>query len=105
MQLSGPVELYGKVESGVIRPNMKVTMLPTQDKLTISQIQDEEDRDVAFAGPGESVKLIVKNIDYDRIKRGNIICGMQFWAMECEEFVAEIDVLELPSEMLISPGF
>jgi translation elongation factor EF-1alpha len=60
---------------------------------------------VAFAGPGESVKIIVKNIEYDRIRRGNIICGMQFWAMECEEFIAEVDILELPDEMLISVGF
>lgn len=30
---------------------------------------------------------------------------MQFWAMECQEFMAEIDVLELPSEMLITSGF
>ncbi len=73
--------------------------------MIIGSIHDEEDREVAYAGPGESVKIIVKNIDYDRIKRGNIICGMQFWAMECEEFVAEIDVLELPPDMLITNGF
>lgn len=30
---------------------------------------------------------------------------MQFWAMECEEFVAEIDVLELGPDMLITNGF
>lgn len=58
-----------------------------------------------WAGPGENVKLVVKEVEYDRIKRGNIICGQQFWAMECQEFIAEIDLLELPAEMVISIGF
>ena len=30
---------------------------------------------MAFAGPGESIKLIVKKIEYDAISRGSIICG------------------------------
>ena len=55
---------------------MKVTILPTQDKLTIVNIQDDDDQDIFWAGPGENVKLIVKNVDFDRIRRGNIICGL-----------------------------
>lgn len=60
---------------------------------------------MAWAGPGENVKLIVKNIEYDNIKRGDILCGQQFWAMECQEFMAEVNFLELPSEMLVTTGF
>lgn len=30
---------------------------------------------MAYAGPGESVKLVVKGIDADKIKRGFVICG------------------------------
>lgn len=30
---------------------------------------------MAFAGPGESIKMIVKNIEYDAIKRGHVLCG------------------------------
>lgn len=71
----GNLELFGKIESGIIQPNMKATMMPTQEKLTIISIQDDDDEDVAWAGPGENVKLIVKNIDYDSVKRGNILCG------------------------------
>jgi len=25
--------------------------------------------------------------------------------MECQEFIAEINILELPSEMVVTPGF
>lgn len=74
-EYQGQLELFGKVESGIIQPNMKVTILPTQDKLTIVTIQDDDDKDVAWAGPGENVKLIVKNVEFDRVRRGNIICG------------------------------
>ena len=30
---------------------------------------------MAFASVGENVKLIVKNIDENEIKRGHVICG------------------------------
>lgn len=46
-------------------------------------VQDDDDQEVAWAGPGENVKLVVKNIGYDNVKRGYILCGQQFWAMEC----------------------
>lgn len=30
---------------------------------------------MGFAGPGESVKLVVKDIEEDAIRRGFVICG------------------------------
>ena len=30
---------------------------------------------MAFASPGENVKLVVKGIEEDSIRRGDIICG------------------------------
>lgn len=60
---------------------------------------------MAFAGPGESVKLIISDIEYDAISRGDIICGSQYWANVCTDFIADIQLLEFPSSILISPGF
>ena len=34
----GSVELFGKIESGIIQPNMQATLLPTQEKLTIVSV-------------------------------------------------------------------
>lgn len=60
---------------------------------------------MAFASPGENIKLVVKGIEEDSIRRGDIICGTQFWANECQEFVADINILELPQETLMTTGF
>ncbi len=60
---------------------------------------------MAYAGPGESVKLIVKNIEYDAISRGSVICGTQFWTNVCTDLVADIKMLELPNKMLVCNGF
>jgi translation elongation factor EF-1alpha len=35
IQLTGPIELFGKIESGYIKPGMKCALLPTQDKMII----------------------------------------------------------------------
>jgi len=45
---------------------------------------------MAFAGPGESIKMIVKNIEYDAISRGAVICGSQYWTNVCTDFIAEV---------------
>lgn len=105
VSLTGDLEVFGKVESGIIKPNMECIIMPLQTKLKIVEIQNEEDEKMAFAPTGESVKLIVKGIEEDAVKRGFVICGTQFWANVCDEFLAEIRVLELPKGYLISSGF
>lgn len=60
---------------------------------------------MAFAGPGETVKLIVKNVEYNAIHRGDVICGSQYWTNVCTDFIANIKVLELPSSVLVCNGF
>ena len=39
------------------------------------------------------------------MRRGDIICGTQFWANECQEFVGDIEILELPQNCLMTSGF
>ena len=79
--------------------------MPRQYKLTVVEIQNEDDEKMAFAGPGESIKMIVKNIEYDAIKRGAIICGAQYWTNVSTDFVANVSMLELPKKMLVCSGF
>jgi translation elongation factor EF-1alpha len=62
----------------------------------ISSILDENDKEVFFAQAGESIKIVLKNINYDDIRRGDVICGGQYWTMECQEFVAEVNLFEIP---------
>ena len=81
--LSGDIEVFGKIESGYVRPDMQCVMMPNCEKLQIVSIHDDEDEKMAYAGPGESIKLVVKGIDEQYIRRGNVICGTQYWANIC----------------------
>lgn len=54
---------------------MKCTLLPTQEKIAIHQILNENDKEVYFACAGESVKIVIKNSNFDDIRRGDVICG------------------------------
>lgn len=102
--LTGDIEVFGKIESGYIRPDMQCVMMPNCEKLSIVSIHDEDDQKMAFAGPGESIKIVVKGIEEQYIRRGNVICGTQYWANICEEFLAEIKVLDLPQGLLLTAG-
>ena len=63
ISLSGDIEVFGKVESGYIRPDMQCVMMPNCEKLSIVSIHNDDDEKMAYAGPGESVKIVVKGID------------------------------------------
>jgi translation elongation factor EF-1alpha len=63
------------VECGIVKQGMKCTLLPTQEKIAIHQILNENDKEVYFACAGESVKIVIKNSNFDDIRRGDVICG------------------------------
>lgn len=103
--LQGSLFVFGKVESGIIRQNMKVTLIPHQKELTVLKIFDDDDNELAFAEVGESAKLAVKGIEEDEIRRGDVICGLQYWINVCNEFEAEVKVLDLMPMHFFGPGF
>ncbi len=43
INLTGDIEVFGKVESGVMKPGMECTIMPRQLKMKIVEIQNEED--------------------------------------------------------------
>ena len=103
--LQGSLYIFGKVESGIIRQNMKVTIMPHQKEITVLKIFDDNDDELAFADVGESAKLAVKGIEEGDVRRGDVICGLQYWVNVCNEFEAEVKVLDLMPTHFFGPGF
>lgn len=103
--LQGSLYIFGKVESGIIRQNMKVTLMPHQKEITVLKIYDDDDIELAFAEVGESAKLSIKGVEEDEIRRGDVICGLQYWVNVCTEFEAEVKVLDLLPIHFFGPGF
>ena len=97
--------VFGKIESGVVKSGMSCVLMPVMKELTVTKIFDNDDKPMLFAEPGENVKLQVKGIELEEIKRGYVICGQQFWVNVSQEFIAEIRVLELLPTQIFNEGF
>ena len=101
----GNCMVFGKIESGVVKSNMKCTLMPSQKEVEVAKIFDNDDNPMLFAEPGENVKLQLKGCELEEIKRGYVICGQQFWCNVSQEFIAEIKVLELNNTQIFNEGF
>ena len=97
--------VFGKVESGVIKCDMKCVIMPIQKEITVQKIYNNDDKPMLYAEPGENVKLQIKGCELEEIKRGFVICGQQFWTNVAQEFIAEIQVLELLPSQIFNEGF
>lgn len=97
--------VFGKVESGVVKTGMSCVLMPIMKEMTVTKIFNNDDDPMLFAEPGENVKLQVKGVDLEEIKRGFVICGQQFWVNVSQEFIAEIRVLELQPTQIFNEGF
>lgn len=97
--------VFGKVESGTVKSNMKCVVMPSQQEITIQKIYDNDDNPMLYAQAGENVKLQIKGCELEEIKRGFVICGQQFWVNVSQEFIAEIKVLELLPTQIFNEGF
>jgi len=97
--------VFGKIESGIIKSGMACVLMPIMKEITVVKIYDNDDKQMLFAEPGENIKLQVKGIELEEIKRGFVICGQQFWVNVSQEFIAEIRVLELLPTQIFNEGF
>merc|ERR1712226_1283285 len=86
---------------------MKCVIMPKGQEVTIEKFYDPEDKELALAQAGDNVKLSIKGInDVEDLKRGNVICGVQYKCFICYEFIAEIRVMDLPDKKkIISDAF
>jgi len=103
----GDTLFYGKVVSGAIKENFQAVIMPKGQEITITKIFDNNDDQLALAEAGDNIKIQTKGLlDIYDVKRGNMICGVQFKCYVCYEFIAEIKVLDLPDKKkIISDGF
>mmetsp|Transcript_19036 Transcript_19036/g.45981 ORF Transcript_19036/g.45981 Transcript_19036/m.45981 type:complete len:599 (+) Transcript_19036:219-2015(+) len=85
----------GKVESGIIRPGMKVTLMPTRNKYKVDSVWANEDP-VAGARPGENVLVKLSGAGTEDVQKGFVMCTdppcravdkliVQLWVSEMPE--------------------
>lgn len=103
----GTVVAIGKVESGVLRNDSLVTIMPTgiQAKVVNIGVDDAESDGVAMVKPGENVNVSLKGVDEDRIHAGDVICGVDNLCPRAKSFDAEIYLFGLDKSTVLTAGY
>jgi len=98
--------VFGKVESGTIITGMNLAVVPSADEVQVVGIYNSEDKKIPYAKPGENIKVSLKGIEDENLTRGDILCSTDNFPQVCQEFEAQITVLELPEhKQIMSSGY
>lgn len=80
--------------------------MPFKKELQVTHIFNTEDQRVKYAKPGENVRLKVKNVEEDDVRRGSMLCFADNECPVCFEFEAKLTILELPEHKpILSQGY
>lgn len=94
----------GKVESGVVRPGMKVTLMPTRAVFKIDAVWSNEDP-VAAARPGENVLLKLSGAGVEDVRKGYVACSDPP-CRAVDKIICHIAVVEMPENTrIMTAGF
>jgi elongation factor 1-alpha len=89
----------GRVETGVLKPNMVVNFAPSTLQTEVKSIEMHHES-LEEAGPGDNVGFNVKNISVKELKRGFVASDIKNDpAQEAANFVAQVIVLNHPGQI------
>lgn len=94
----------GKVESGVIRPGMKVIVMPTRNEYKVDAVWANEDP-VAAARPGENVLIKLNGAGVEDVRKGYVICT-EPTCRAVDKIICQMAILDLPENArIMTAGF
>jgi peptide chain release factor subunit 3 len=94
----------GKVESGVIRPGMKVTLMPTRNTYKVDAVWANEDP-VSAARPGENVLIKLAGAGTEDVRKGYVICTDPP-CRAVSHIICQIAIVEMPENTrIMTAGF
>jgi peptide chain release factor subunit 3 len=94
----------GKVESGTIRPGMKVIVMPTRQQFKVDGVWSEE-TPLSSARPGENVLVKLSGASMEEVQKGFVICTAPA-CRSVDKLICQIMVMDLPDQAkILSAGF
>jgi elongation factor 1-alpha len=89
----------GRVETGVLKPNMVVNFAPSNIQTEVKSIEMHHEA-LEEAGPGDNVGFNVKNVSVKELRRGFVASDIKNDpAQETANFVAQVIVLNHPGQI------
>ncbi|KAK5662087.1 hypothetical protein OQA88_10201 [Cercophora sp. LCS_1] len=95
--------IEGKIEAGVIKKGMTLTMMPNKQNVDISAVYGETEDEVNIAQCGEQVRLRLRGIEEEEILPGFVLCSPKRLVHNVSQFEAQIRILDLKS--ILTAGF
>lgn len=95
--------IEGKIESGVLKKDIKYQMMPTKTEIIISALYGETEDEVDHATCGDQVRLRIKGIEEEDIMPGFVLCSPRRPVHCVSAFEAQIVLLDIKS--ILSAGF
>jgi elongation factor 1-alpha len=92
----------GRVETGVMKPNTNVVVMPSGAKGEVKKIEMHH-QELSEAVPGDNVGFNLKGVDKKDIKRGDVVGPADSPPTVASEFTAQVVVLNHPTA--ISVGY
>ncbi len=94
----------GKVESGTIRPGMKVILMPTRNVYKVDGVWLDE-IPLASARPGENVLVKLNGAGMEDVQKGFVICTKPA-CRAVDKMICQIMVMDLPEHAkILTAGF
>ncbi|KAK4130959.1 hypothetical protein BT67DRAFT_445108 [Trichocladium antarcticum] len=95
--------IEGKIEAGVIKKGMSVTMMPNKQSVDVVAVYGETEDEVAIAQCGDQVRIRLRGIEEEEIMPGFVLCSPKRLVHNVSQFEAQIRILDLKS--ILSAGF
>lgn len=95
--------IEGKIEAGVIKKGMTVTMMPNKQNVDVAAVYGETEDEIQIAQCGDQVRLRLRGIEEEEIMPGFVLCSPKRLVHTVTEFEAQIRILDLKS--ILTAGF
>lgn len=93
----------GKIESGVLKSDSKLILMPGKTPVSISALYGETEDEIPHATCGDQVRIKLRGIEEEDILPGYVLCSPRRPCHSVSQFEAQIVLLDLPS--ILSAGF
>ncbi|KAK4158364.1 P-loop containing nucleoside triphosphate hydrolase protein [Chaetomidium leptoderma] len=95
--------IEGKVEAGVIKKGMTLTMMPNKQNVDVAALYGETEDETPIAQCGDQVRLRLRGIEEEEITPGFVLCSPKRLVHNVSQFEAQIRILDLKS--ILTAGF
>lgn len=93
----------GKVESGHVKKNSSLLMMPNRTSVEVSNIYNETEQEVDTALCGEQIRMKIKGVEEEDVAPGYVLTSPKNPVRTVTKFEAQIAIVELKS--ILSNGF